>query len=282
MSSVFGASSSGEPVGGSARRRRCRPRRGPSRERRRRRPPRRRRRRGRRSGGSRRASSGRAPPGRSRPLVARVSGTWTVTTSDRARSVVERTSSTPWWAACSAVTYGSAPRTVISIARARAAIAWPILPSPTIPSVWPRSSRPVNWDALPLAAPHRGVGGGDLAGDAVEQRERVLGGGDRVAGRGVDDVMPARVAASRSTLSTPTPARPMTCSRARGDDAGVDLDLAADDQRVVVGEERAQSSSRVRPGRSSTSCCARRRATPSGAMGSATRILTPGRRLRCR
>ena len=55
------------------------------------------------------------------------------------------TSSTPWCAACSAVTNGSEPRTVISIARARAAIAWPILPSPTMPSVRPRSSRPVNW-----------------------------------------------------------------------------------------------------------------------------------------
>ena len=53
--------------------------------------------------------------------------------------------------------------------------------------------------------------------------------------------IPARVAASRSTLSTPTPARPMTASRVPGgDQLGVDLDLAADDQRVVVGDDRAQ------------------------------------------
>ena len=40
---------------------------------------------------------------------------------------------------------------------------------------------------LPLAAPHRRVGRGDPTGDAVEEGERVLGGRDRVAGRGVDD-----------------------------------------------------------------------------------------------
>ena len=40
---------------------------------------------------------------------------------------------------------GRTPMTVISIARARTAMAWPILPSPTIPRVRPRSSSPVNW-----------------------------------------------------------------------------------------------------------------------------------------
>jgi len=48
-------------------------------------------------------------------------------------------------AAASALMNGSTPRTVISIARARTAMACPILPNPTMPSVRPRSSRPVNW-----------------------------------------------------------------------------------------------------------------------------------------
>ena len=87
----------------------------------------------------------RSPRAPMSPRVARVSGTWTVTTSARARSVSKSTSSTPWLAACSAVTNGSLPRTTISMARARTAMAWPILPRPTIPSVRPRSSRPVNW-----------------------------------------------------------------------------------------------------------------------------------------
>jgi hypothetical protein len=42
------------------------------------------------------------------PLVARVSGTCTVTTSDRSSRVAMSTSSTPWFAACSSVRYGVA------------------------------------------------------------------------------------------------------------------------------------------------------------------------------
>ena len=55
-------------------------------------------------------------------------------------------------------------------------------------------------------------------------------------------VIPAAVAASRSTLSTPTPARPTTWSRlpAAAITSRVDLDLAADDERVVAGQDRAQ------------------------------------------
>ncbi len=75
-----------------------------------------------------------------RPFVARVSGTWTDTMSARDSIVSKSTSSAPWLAACSAVTYGSTPRTTISMARARLAMAWPILPRPTIPIVRPRSS----------------------------------------------------------------------------------------------------------------------------------------------
>ena len=40
---------------------------------------------------------------------------------------------------------------------------------------------------LPLAAAERGIGRRDLAGDAVEQGQGVLGGRDRVPGRRVDD-----------------------------------------------------------------------------------------------
>ena len=46
--------------------------------------------------------------------------------------------------------------------------------------------RPGEAAALPLAATDRRVRGGDLAQQREHQGERVLGGGDRVAGRGVD------------------------------------------------------------------------------------------------
>src|SRR5439155_1240336 len=76
------------------------------------------------------------------PVVARVSGTWTVTASDRSSSASNVTSSTPRSAACSGVTYGSLPRRVIPSPRARSAMAMPILPRPTIPNVRPRSWTP--------------------------------------------------------------------------------------------------------------------------------------------
>ena len=54
-------------------------------------------------------------------------------------------------------------------------------------------------------------------------------------------VMPARVAASRSTLSTPTPGPPDDDEAGPGgDQLRIDLDLAAHDQGVVLGQDRAQ------------------------------------------
>ena len=95
--------------------------------------------------------------------------------------------------------------------------------------------------ALPLAAPDRRVGRGRPAGEAVQQREGVLGGRDRVAGRGVDD----RDAGPRRRVEVDVvhaDAGPPDDDEARagGDQRGVDLDLAADDERVVVGQDRAQ------------------------------------------
>ena len=152
------------------------------------------------------------------------------------------------WRPARRVMNGSTPRTVISIARARTAMAWPILPRPTMPRVRPRSSRPVNCGALPLAAPHRRVGRRRPAGEPVEQREGVLGGRDRVAGRGVDDGDPG----PRGRLEVDVvdaDARPPDDDepRAGGDQLGVDLDLAADDERVVVGQDRAQLIAAARP-----------------------------------
>ena len=66
-------------------------------------------------------------------------------------------------------------------------MAWPILPSPTMPSVRPRSSSPVNWARFHSPRRIEASAGAIRRASAVQQRERVLGGRDRVAGRGVDD-----------------------------------------------------------------------------------------------
>ena len=58
--------------------------------------------------------------------------------------------------------------------------------------------------------------------------------------------IPRRVAASTSTLSTPTPARPITFSRsARSIRSAVELRRRADDDRVVVADRRGEVAVRV-------------------------------------
>ena len=58
--------------------------------------------------------------------------------------------------------------------------------------------------------------------------------------------MPRRVAASTSTLSTPTPARPITFSRIGAlDQPGVELRRGADDDRVVVADRGGEVAVRV-------------------------------------
>ena len=94
---------------------------------------------------------------------------------------------------------------------------------------------------LPFAAAHGGVRGRDSPGEAQQQRERMLGGRDRVAGRGIDDrdagasgrVEVDVVDADTRTTDDDEP-------RPGLDERRVDPDLAADEQRVVVGDRRPQ------------------------------------------
>ena len=137
---------------------------------------------------SRRASSGRSASRPIRPRVVRVSGTWTVidvgALEQRRRT---RPARRRGCAACSAVTNGSDAEDG-HLHRPRpdgdrlADLAEPDDAERPAAQLEPGELGP-----LPLAAADRGVGRGDLAGDAVQQGERVLGGRDRVAGRGVDD-----------------------------------------------------------------------------------------------
>ena len=83
-----------------------------------------------------------------------------------------------------------------------------------MPSVLPRSSMPVNCRALPLAPAHRRVGRRGPAGRArTAARASARRRRSCCPVGALTTTIPARVAASRSTLSTPTPARPMTTSR---------------------------------------------------------------------
>ncbi len=94
---------------------------------------------------------------------------------------------------------------------------------------------------LPLAPAHARVGCRGAAGDAVEQRQRVLRSRDRVACRGVDD---RDAGAGRrlevDVVDTDPGAADDHEPLAGGDQVGVDLDLAPDDERVVIGQDRCQ------------------------------------------
>ena len=199
-----------------------------------------------------------------RPRVARVNGTWTVMASDRARSPSRSTSSTPWRDACSAVTYGSMPRSCISKARARSAMAIPILPSPTIPSVRPRSSTP--WNSARFHSPRRIDASAAATLRANPRRSAIVCSAAAIVFPvgALTTVIPARVAASRSTLSTPTPARPMTWRRVPAAITRASAWTWLRTIRASYSGMAAVIASGSRPKRSSTSWAARRRAMPSG------------------
>src|SRR5205085_7116614 len=96
--------------------------------------------------------------------------------------------------------------------------------------------------SLPLPTANRGIRGRDPAGDTGQEGQRVLRGRDRVAGRGIHDGDPGRRRGIEVDVvdADARPADDLEAAAGRGDDVAIDLDLAADDERVVVGECRAQ------------------------------------------
>ena len=208
----------------------------------------------------------------SRPVVARVSGTCTVTASDRSRSASKLTSSTPRSAACSAVMNGSLPRSVMPSPRARSAMVIPILPRPTMPRVRPRSCTP--WSGPRVHSPRRMEASAAGIWRASASRSAIVCSAAAIVlpVGALTTVIPARVAASSSTLSTPTPARPITWSRVP---AAISAASTATWLRTISASYSPtmdRSASADRPVRTSTSWRSRSATRPSGAIDSATRI----------
>ncbi len=142
-----------------------------------------------------------------------VSGTWSEMTSARFQTCSSGTSSTPISAAASSETNGSKATTLIFMARARSTTTDPMLPIPTTPSVLPASSCP--WNRFFSHFPPF-----TLAVACAMWRDRASIMASASSATVTDEppgvfitTTPRRVAASRSTLSTPTPARPTTRSR---------------------------------------------------------------------
>ena len=170
-------------------------------------------------------------------------------------------------------------------ARARIATSWPIRPKPSTPSVLPSTSVPPNLLTLPLAAREAGVRLRDVAGEREHQRDRVLGGGDRVGLRRVGDDDPALggggdvdvVDAHAGTADHPQVVGAL-------DHLGVELRRAADQDAVVVADalqQLARGSSRCRGRRRSARAACRRRcrrSSPRRGRGTARSAGSCGRR----
>ncbi len=147
------------------------------------------------------------------PRVASVRGTCSESTSARP-STVSRSSarSTCRSLARSAVRYGSNATTRIPKARQRFATSPPMRPAPTSPRVRPRSSTPLKRDRAhsperidaSAAATRRTMA--RTSANVSSAAETVLPAG------ALRTAIPRSVAASRSMLSTPTPALPITRS----------------------------------------------------------------------
>src|ERR1017187_6469486 len=167
--------------------------------------------------------------------------------------------------------YGSWATTRISKARARLTTSRPMLPSPTMPSVLPRSSWPISFFFSHLPARVEVLACG-MERAMASISASVCSATDTAFPPGVFITStPAVVAASRSTLSTPTPARPITLS----------LGDLASTSAVTWTALRTSSAS------ASARCCAyslgletmtfqpgspRNRSRAAGAMGSAMRM----------
>ena len=126
--------------------------------------------------------------------------------------------------------------------------------------------------ALPETGVQRAVGGGKVARQRQHHGDRMFGGSDGVAGRGIEDEHAAlRCGIDVDVVDADTGAAHHAQPGRCGEHLGGDLGLASHHQRVVVADalaERAGSS----PVITSTSPAARRRVTPSSAIGSATRM----------
>ena len=116
-----------------------------------------------------------------------------------------------------------------------------MLPQPTMPSVLPASSTPMNFDLLPLAGVRRGIGLRDLPGQRHHHRQRVLGGGDRVAeGRVHHDDAARGGGGDVDVVDADAGAPDHLQAVGVAQDVGGDLGRRADGEAVVVADDRLQ------------------------------------------
>ena len=214
----------------------------------------------------------------SMPVVSAVLGTWKVSASAcGASSSKERNVFTVWPASCrSACTKGSWPTTFMPKANARSATVRPIRPSPTTPSVSPCSWRPCSFERSQRPARIEASAGATFRIIAISSVKACSAVVIVEASAVLTTRMPFAVAAARSMLSTPTPARAMTW-RSPGS-ASTSAVTSMPERTIIACTPPRLSSSAyspsLSPGRSSSSAssCERIQSSPSGASLSAARM----------
>ena len=130
---------------------------------------------------------------------------------------------------------GSCATRCIPNARARCATSWPMRPSPTMPSVLPRSSLPTKrrFSQRPSFIARSAAGteraSASISAQACSATLMLLAPG------ALTTRMPRALAAATSTLSTPVPARAIDLQlRCGREQRGIDLRRASHEQRVGV------------------------------------------------
>ena len=122
---------------------------------------------------------------------------------------------------------------------ARRATCWPIRPKPSTPSVFSAELDPAPLRALPAALDSSAACACGMLRASATSRPIVCSAAETMFDSGAfATTIPRRVAASTSTLSTPTPARPITFRFVgRLDQVGGQLRRRADHDRVVAADD---------------------------------------------
>ena len=121
--------------------------------------------------------------------------------------------------------------------RARCATSWPIRPKPSTPSVFSYSSTPESFERSHLPSISDACARGMLRASASSSAIVCSAAVTTLDSGAFATTMPRLVAAGTSTLSTPTPARPITLSRSAAlDQLGRHLRGRADQDAVVLAD----------------------------------------------
>src|SRR5829696_840398 len=155
---------------------------------------------------------------------------------------------------------------------ARRATSWPIRPKPRIASVFSASSTPPHLDRSHRPCLSAACACGMLRASATSS-PIVCSAAETMFDSGAfATTMPCRVAAATSTLSTPTPARPITFSRPPRSIRSA-VSFVAD--RITIASYSPIVSARSESPSTTTSNFRRRSSTPASAIVSRTRTLKP-------